>query len=650
MRSVLLSNGRLAIGYDAAGSIRDVFYPRLGQPNHAGGWPSRFGAAVDGVFAWFHDPPWSRTVKYRPGSLVAETHLRHPSGIHLTLSEAVLAASDVLIRDVQVVNPLDRAVTVELFFHMDLSLMESDIGDTVLYDPDAGGLLYYKRHLYTLLVGMAQGQSGLSQFTCGLKRFRDFEGTWRDAEDGRLSQNAVAQGSVDAVASLRMVVKGHGHAAGQFAWVFGQSREEVSSVAQETLQQGPRRLIRDTDKAWRQWSDRTPTSDALLRHSHLVLRAMTDREGGILAGLDSDIMGFNRDHYGYVWLRDASLIALSLIDHQRPDAARPFFRWAAGTERLDGAFLHKYNPDGSPGSTWHPAWMAGHASLPIQADETALFLMALARYGEATGDIALWRELWPDLISPAATFLANFRRADGLPEPCWDLWEERYGIHAWTLAATIGGLRAATTMGDRLGFVTPQWGRIAQDMADAARSAFWEDTHGVLARSLSPDLAPDLTPDASLYGLVRFGVLSPRSKAAEDTRSRLLKRLTVRPIGGIARYQGDQYFRPWRLDPGIPGNPWIVTTCWLAEWSHLAGDVKTARSLQRWAVRQATATGMLAEQMDAYTGKPLSVVPLAWSHAAILDLDTVLNLNWASEQGPSESFGPPSAELPASRK
>lgn len=650
MRSVLLSNGRLAVGYDASGCIRDVFYPRLGQPNHAGGWPSRFGASIDGVFAWFHEPPWSRTVRYRPGSLVAETQLRHPSGIYLTLSEAVLAASDVLIRDVEVVNPLDSAVTVELFFHMDLSLMESDIGDTVLYDPDVRGLLYYKRHLYSLLVGTVHDKPGLSQFTCGLKRFRDFEGTWRDAEDGTLSQNPVAQGSVDAVGSLKMLVKGHSHSAGQFVWAFGPSRDDVSTVARETLQQGPRRLLRTTDSAWKQWSQRLPLSDPLVRHSHLILRAMTDREGGILAGLDSDIMGFNRDHYGYVWLRDASLIALSLIDHHRPDAARPFFRWAAGTERMEGAFLHKYNPDGSPGSTWHPAWMAGHLSHPIQADETALFLIALARYGEVTGDTALWSELWTDLIKPAATFLADFRRPDGLPEPCWDLWEERYGIHAWTVAATIGGLRAAEAIGERLGLGAPPWGRAAHSMAERARTALWDDTQGIFARSLAPDLVPDLTPDASIYGLVRFGVLSPRSQAAEETRTRLLKRLTVRPIGGIARYQGDQYFRPWRLDAIIPGNPWIVTTCWLAEWSHWAGDSKTARSLQRWAFRQATATGMLAEQMDALTGKPLSVVPLAWSHAAILALDSAMQVKIPEVSDPFGSFGPPSGQLPASKR
>ena len=44
----------------------------------------------------------------------------------------------------------------------------------------------------------------------------------------------------------------------------------------------------------------------------------------------------------------------------------------------EGFLLHKYNPDGSAGSSWHP-WMSpdGKRQLPIQEDETALVLWAL---------------------------------------------------------------------------------------------------------------------------------------------------------------------------------------------------------------------------------------------------------------------------------
>ena len=42
----------------------------------------------------------------------------------------------------------------------------------------------------------------------------------------------------------------------------------------------------------------------------------------------------------------------------------------------EGYFYHKYNPDGSPASSWHPWIIKGHKSLPIQEDETALVVWA----------------------------------------------------------------------------------------------------------------------------------------------------------------------------------------------------------------------------------------------------------------------------------
>mgnify|MGYP003933999493 CR=1 FL=1 len=39
----------------------------------------------------------------------------------------------------------------------------------------------------------------------------------------------------------------------------------------------------------------------------------------------------------------------------------------------------------------------------------------------------------------------------GLPRPSWDLWEERSGIHAWTVGATWGGLQAAANFAESFG-------------------------------------------------------------------------------------------------------------------------------------------------------------------------------------------------------
>jgi GH15 family glucan-1,4-alpha-glucosidase len=70
----------------------------------------------------------------------------------------------------------------------------------------------------------------------------------------------------------------------------------------------------------------------------------------------------------------------------------------------------------------------------------------------------------------------------------------------------------------------------------------------------------------------------------------------------------------------VPGNPWIICTCWLAEY-HIAAaqtieELHRGRQLLEWVVKHASPSGMLAEQMHPLTGEPLSIAPLTWSHAA----------------------------------
>jgi GH15 family glucan-1,4-alpha-glucosidase len=99
-------------------------------------------------------------------------------------------------------------------------------------------------------------------------------------------------------------------------------------------------------------------------------------------------------------------------------------------------------------------------------------------------------------------------------------------------------------------------------------------------------------------------------------------RLTVRTdVGGLARYENDSYHQVERVDTQkVPGNPWFLSTLWLARYRMLAAETPEAldkgRELLDWAAARALASGVMAEQLHPYTGEPLSVSPLTWSHAA----------------------------------
>ena len=98
------------------------------------------------------------------------------------------------------------------------------------------------------------------------------------------------------------------------------------------------------------------------------------------------------------------------------------------------------------------------------------------------------------------------------------------------------------------------------------------------------------------------------------------ERLRVRtPIGGMARYEADYYFRRSDDFGRVPGNPWVICTLWMAQY-HIARattveDLNPALDCLLWAAQRAAESGILPEQVHPYTGEPLSVAPLTWSHA-----------------------------------
>src|SRR5579862_4742043 len=208
-RPLVFSNGAFFIGVDARYAIRDLFYPQVGRWNHLSGHPIRMGAWVDGKFSWVHEDGWAYDFKYKPGSLNGHAILGNKDlGIEIETHEAISHRENWFVRCLEVKNLASKAVEVKLFFSHDLRIMETDIGDTAFYHPEMDGIVHYKGPCYFLFGGCTE-TAGLDQYATGLKGFKDFEGTWRDAEDGSLSMNPIAQGSVDSTIGFRLELGPH---------------------------------------------------------------------------------------------------------------------------------------------------------------------------------------------------------------------------------------------------------------------------------------------------------------------------------------------------------------------------------------------------------------------------------------------------------
>jgi GH15 family glucan-1,4-alpha-glucosidase len=117
------------------------------------------------------------------------------------------------------------------------------------------------------------------------------------------------------------------------------------------------------------------------------------------------------------------------------------------------------------------------------------------------------------------------------------------------------------------------------------------------------------------------------------TMAAIKNRLWVKTaVGGIARYEDDKYHQISRAIEKVPGNPWFITTLWYAEWlvktARNSEDIAKALDLIEWILDHALPSGVLAEQVNPYNNKPLSVSPLTWSHAAFVStIQTFLQEN-----------------------
>ena len=635
-RDVPVGNGNLLVTFDRSYQIRDLYYPHVGQENHNQDAVCRFGVWCDGRFSWMGSD-WTIRLDYEPETLVTQVICTNKAmQLQLECADCVDFYENVFLRHVTVSNLSAKPRDVRLFFSQDFNLYSTKVGDTAFYDPQTSSVIHYKGHRYLLMNCCDPNRCGVEEFTCGDKEVRGLEGTWRDAEDGELAGHTIAQGTVDSTIGLRIKLAPKAQAIAYYWIAAGLNYNEVKVINQVVLDKTPAVLMARTRNFWRLWVNKEEFNFEgvpedivwLFKCSQLILRTQIDNGGAITAANDSDIIRISRDTYSYCWPRDGALAAYALIKAGHSGISRRFFVFCSENIHAEGCFLHKYNPDGSLASSWHP-WLQDHQPrLPIQEDETALVVWAFWRHFQKFRDIEFVAQHYRPMIVKAADFLArHVDEATGLPLPSYDLWEERWGVHTWTVATVIAGLEAGARFAAAFGEsqVYTRYKRIADRMRQAMVEHLWNAQENRFARgaSVTPDgYKLDMTIDASLAGLVLFGVLDPRDPMALSTLQAVTEGLAVKTaVGGIARYTGETWHRVVD-DDRIPGNPWFITSLWMMRCEIAAAE--TVEELEksfrwiRWVAKRSLPSGVLGEQLHPETGEPLGVAPLSWSHSEVV--------------------------------
>lgn len=641
-RMLVVGNGKLLVNMDERLQLRDIYFPYVGHQNHVQGHVNRLGVWLDGSFSWLSSKDWEIKPDYHTDSLVTYSKAVHQEwGLSLSFEDAVHQRENIFLRRITVENHVEKDREIRLFFHQDLNIYETEVGDTAFYEPNSKTIIHYKRNRYFLFNGLC-GKDGMRQYTTGIKRFQAAEGTWRDAEDGHLHQNPIAQGSIDSTFSVECIIPSNSEQEIFYWLTVGKKQEEVMNLNNYILEISPGLMIDKIGLYWKRWVNKSPLpnhnlSDAMIalyKKSLLVIRTQTNENGYIIAANDSDILQYNRDHYSYMWPRDGALVAAAVTKAGYQGMVKNFYLRCAENLTSDGYLHHKYNPDGSIGSSWHPhVGVDQQAQLPIQEDETALVLWAFWEHYQVTGDIEFAQSLYRSLVRRGAKFLLQYVCPElSLPIPSYDLWEERRGVFSFTCASVYGGLIAAHNFallfGDDERAARYKTG--AEKIKNGIDKHLYDESQGRFIRGIyynqkTKEITKDYTVESSCFGLFAFGVFAADDPRIVRTMQAIEKDLRVKTdIGGIARYFNDYYFQQTHDIESVPGNPWIICTLWFAKWKILKAmtleDLAEPYKIFEWVLRQSYSGGLLPEQIHPFTGVPLSVAPLTWSHATYVDV------------------------------
>jgi len=621
---LLFGNGNLLVYLDEFSQIKDFYFPFVGQENHIGKQPHKVGIWVDGKMNWL-DKSWEIETHYKKDSLVGKIIARKIEiGVEVEFNDAVHYRDNIYIRKITVRN-LGEARQLKLFLCQYFSIYGTDIGNTAYYFPLRNAIVYYKNNRYFLV----SGSKPFNDFAIGKFNFNGLKGTYMDAEDGELSKSAIDHGSVDSAISFHFMLESSSEASVCY-WIAAGKKLKDVMVLNENIRSRPEKIIKETDDYWKRWVSKIKLDVEddildLVKRSLLIIRAHVDNRGGILASTDSDILKLNRDSYNYIWPRDSAFAAMLLDEAGYSDLSRLFFLFCSKSVEGDGYFLPKYNPNYSPGSSWHPWIKYDKMRLPIQEDETALVLHALWKHYEKTRDEHFIRSIYKNFIRKSADFMVDFRKSE-MPGESYDLWEEKFGSHTFTACTVYAALVAAANFAKLLkrAHEHKRYIDAANEVKKSITTDLYDRQNKQFFRRIKKrgeEMHRESIVDSSTgYALHEF-VLNPNDEKVVNEMKLIKERLLCRTdIGGVARYEGDNYFR---VSEATPGNPWFICTLWLAQYqikiAKSVADLEEVRKTLKWVVRYASTNGFLSEQLNPLTGEQVSVTPLVWSHSTFAD-------------------------------
>lgn len=593
----IFGNGRILGTIGGAGDITQIFWPNIDFPSHIS--RTKMGIVNDYSTSWLSSMGWKNEISYLPGSNIIQV-ISRKKGIRVKRSIFALPDEDTIVIMIDVENKSSVSSNFKFEFYSDFSILDSPRANAVYYDSASQAMIFYKRN-YFFAVGANVNIDTYSSLRADKQKEL---GLRMRAKAIGESTHAIGDAASYLCWNLGELNTGDKGQASIFICC-GNSVQEVLSKLEERKKQDNQQILKDIIEESNTFLSKIkiPKIEGdkrkLFERSVLAIKLLCDSKGGILTAPEFDPDFSFSSGYGYVSVRDGVFAAFALDCVDQHDLSRKFYEWLIKAQNSLGYLYQRY---------WTFPGLNGPNSGISQVDGTAAFLWGLKNHIEFTEDNEFLADNW-DKVKLAADYLSGLVDENKLLAPCNDVWEEIMGIHAYSTASVYAGLKAASEMAlikenhDK----KDVWSLASNRLREGFIENFWDSDQETFARSLVTDeLIKDCTPDSSLLGIsVPFQMIPPNNKKMLSTVTKI-EELLKSETGGILRFENDKYFG---------GNPWTLTTIWLAWYKLEVGEKKEAEKLIDWCIRSKNSLDLLPEQIREKIWKKESAIPLTWSHA-----------------------------------